>query len=92
MQGYNRPIGPTPGTLNMPGMGGPGQGMASVPQGMQADPMAQFLEWLRLQGAGGYGIGPYGYPLSLGVPLNSQQNRQLNDQWGIRGTGEYWGR
>lgn len=89
MQGFQRPIGPTPGALRVGGMGGPVDGMTNLPT--QSAPFSGLLDWLRFQGAAGYGMGPYGYPLSYGVAPLGQQNMMLNQQWGIDGIGQHPG-
>lgn len=85
MDNLNRPIGPTPGALTVGGMGGPGSGMTSLPT--QSSPFSGLLDWLQFQGAGGYGLGSYGYPSAYNIPLGGQQNMMLNRQWGLYGLG-----
>lgn len=72
--------------VNLPGLGGPGSGITQMPA-VKPDPMGGLLEWLSFQGAGGFGLGPYGYPLLYGGALDGQQNLMLNQQWGWGGIG-----
>ena len=89
MDGHQRPIGPTPGALSVPGMGGPGSGMTNIPRG--AIPKNSGLkDWLGWQWAGGLGLGPYGYALHPLVGLGTQQNLLLNQQWGWPGWGTHY--
>lgn len=80
-------FGPAPGAFTVGGMGGPGSGMATV-QG-QPDMLQGFREWLGYMGAGGFGMGPYGYPLAYGLSPWGQQNHLLNRQWGWNGLGNH---
>ena len=54
------------------GMGGPGSGHID---GLRKHPMNQ------LDGAMGYGMGAYGYPLVYGITPWGQQAQMLSNQW-----------
>ena len=61
-------------------MNGLGNGLGDVPRGT-------FMDWLNFQGAGGLGMGPYGYGLFYGIAPWGQQAHMLNRQWGLGGIG-----
>ena len=71
------------------GLGGPGQG--AIDGKAMGLPQMGGMEWLNFMGAGGYGLGPYGYPLAFGITPWGQQNEMLNRQWGWGGFGEHDG-
>lgn len=75
-------FGPAPGAFTVGGTGAQGQ----------PDRFSSFSEWLAYMGAGGFGMGPYGYPLAYGISPAGQQNHLLNQQWGWSGMGNHpWG-
>ncbi len=72
--------------MNLIGWGAPS--MLSL---MQAHPkvnIGSIDDWIAFQGAGGFGAGPYGYPLAYGITPWGQQNDLLNAQWGWEGFGQ----
>ena len=62
----------------------PGNGLGDVPRGTSSD-------WWDFQGAGGFGMGPYGYGLFYGIAPWGQQAHLLNRQWGFDGMGNHNG-
>lgn len=67
------------------GLGGPGAGYI----GKLEQPEMSFSQWLEFMGAGGYGMGRYGYPVAYGISPLGQQNKMLNEQWGWDTVGNF---
>ena len=61
--------------------------MAFLENGLGDVPHGTFMDWLNFQGAGGFGLGPYGYGLQYGIAPWGQQAHMLNRQWGWDGIG-----
>ena len=82
--------------MDLRGLGGPGSGQIGMQPGIRPmSPMQPGIrpafgglaDWIAFQGAGGFGMGPYGYPLAYGISPWGQQNQQLSQQWGWNGVG-----